>query len=128
MRSLTRWPRAHQCWHVRIQPRNDLDHVEALGLAIGGELLELVRPMEPLAQPHPPGIAQPEERRAIEVLEMPLVHRDANRPVNVERVFSRVFLNVHRAGKAVQSLVAGLGTNAVPAVRARERRGVANLP
>ena len=66
--------------HVGVQPGDDLDHVEAFGLPIGGKLLKLRGPMEPLAEPHPPGIGQPEKRRAVQVLEMPAGRRRREGP------------------------------------------------
>jgi hypothetical protein len=51
---------------------NDLHHVEALGLPIGGQFLKTL-PGHSLAQILPPRVAQPEERCAVRVLEMPVI-------------------------------------------------------
>src|SRR5690349_19158297 len=79
--------------HVGIQPGHDLHDIEAFILAVGSESFEFLRPVQALAQAHPPGVAQPEERRAVEMLEMPTIGRDANRAVPVERIAACIWTN-----------------------------------
>ena len=56
---------------VGVGTQDDLNDRKPLLLAVGSQLLKPLKG-DPLAQPLPPGIAQPEERCAIGVLKMPL--------------------------------------------------------
>ena len=114
--------------HVGIQASHNLDHAETLGLAVRGQLLKIVRPMKSLAEPHPPGVTQPEKRRLVHVFEMPSVGCDLNGSVKQQRVVAGVRLDGHLAGLVVQRGVFGLGTVSSPPVRAGQRRGIADLP
>ena len=80
---------------VGVVPADDLHHVEPLGAAVGRQFLEAF-PGEPLAEALPPRIAQPEERRAIGVLEVPSAGAGHDETVFEQRV--RPF--VGRSGKA----------------------------
>jgi hypothetical protein len=59
--------------HVRIEASHDLDDGEALTHTIRRQRLKAIRPRQPFAQAHPPGVAQPEKRRAVSVFEMAMV-------------------------------------------------------
>ena len=82
-------------------------------LAIGGECFDFIRPVQPMAQAHPPGIAQPEERRAVGVLKISPVGRDSNRAVLVERVLAGVGFDSHFARDAVQTRVLSLSEHSL---------------
>ena len=70
---------------VWIRSADDLDDVEALRGAIGAEFAEALH-VDPLAEPLPPGVAEPEEGRAVGVLEMAAIGRDAHGAAADERV------------------------------------------
>ena len=59
--------------HVRIKAGNDLNDVKALFFPVSRKLFEFVRPMQPMAKPHPPGVPQPEERRSVRVFQVAAV-------------------------------------------------------
>ena len=61
--------------HVRVESGDRLYHRKPLADAVGRQRLELPRPLEPLAQAHPPGVGEPEEGRAVDVLEVPSCSR-----------------------------------------------------
>src|SRR5437763_735347 len=65
--------------HIRIKASDDLHDVESFGHPVSRKLVELIREMNPVAQAHPPGIAQPKEGRSIRVLEMPPIRRNSDR-------------------------------------------------
>ena len=52
-----------------IKPGDDLNDIETFLFAVGSERFEFIRPMQPMAKSHPPGIAQPEKWRAVRVLQ-----------------------------------------------------------
>jgi hypothetical protein len=56
--------------HIGVEAGDDLNHGEAFSGAVGGELLEVSGPLESLAEAHPPGIGEPEERGTVSVLEV----------------------------------------------------------
>ena len=114
--------------HVRIKPGDDLDDGEALVAPVGGELLKFLGPLEPFHQAHPPGVAKPEERRAIRVGEMAAVIGHANRPVTEERVGAGVRRDDDFAPDAVQRRVGRIVALGAVAVRAHQRRGVTHAP
>ena len=87
---------------VGIRPANDLDGIESLLLAIGGEFLKSL-PCHPLAEVLPPGISQPKKRRAVRVREGVLVLRYSHRPMFVERVITRARNHLDLAVDAVKS-------------------------
>ena len=81
-----------------------------------------------MAESHPPRVAEPEERRAVGMLEVAFVLRDLHRTVGVKWVFAAVGGDRYPARAAMQPGVAGCGTLGAEGVRAGERRGVADLP
>ncbi len=73
----TRVPRVH----IRERPGDDLDHVESFRDPVGCQHLEPARPIEPLGQTHPPGVAQPEKRCPVGMYEMTFVLRNTQSAV-----------------------------------------------
>ncbi len=59
---------------------------ETLGFAVGGQGLEILRPTHPPTESHPPGVAQPEERRAVLVPEVGAILSDAQPAAAIKRV------------------------------------------
>ena len=114
--------------HVRIQAGDDLNHGKALGTPVVGQLLKLVRPVQPVTEPHPPRVAEPEERRAVGVFKVPPVGRHADRAVPVQRVLAAIGLNVQRAFDAVQARILRITARGAPAMQARLRRRVTDFP
>src|SRR5439155_21249856 len=49
--------------HVRVKAGNDLNDIIAFFFPVSRKLFEFLRPMQPMAKPHPPAVSQPEERR-----------------------------------------------------------------
>jgi hypothetical protein len=84
--------------HIGLQTGDDLHKSKALHETIGGKCLEIVGPAQPFAKSHPPRIAQPEEGRAIHVLEMPVIGSHANGAVAIEWVLPVVGAYLQRAG------------------------------
>ncbi len=91
--------------HVAVQSSHDLDDREALRFAVLGKGSYLLGPLEAFAQAHPPGVAKPEERRAVGMLEMPPVACNADRPVPIERVVALVGNDFYLTGHLVQALI-----------------------
>ena len=114
--------------HVGIQPGHDLHDVESLLAPVGGERLKFIRPNDPLAQAHPPGIGQPQKGRAVGMFQMPPVGRDAQRPVAEQRIVAVVGGDFETADGAVQARVGGVGALAAILIPAHLRRSVARLP
>src|SRR6185369_6163259 len=65
----------------RIQPRGNLNYRITLLYAVFGQSMEIGRPPEALAKRKPPGVPQPEERRAVLMLEVTKVAADTHRTV-----------------------------------------------
>src|SRR5689334_20593903 len=72
--------------HVRVEARDQLNDIEALPNSISRELRELFGEMKAVTQTHPPGVTEPEERRAVRVFEMAMVRRDLNWAEVEERI------------------------------------------
>ena len=70
--------------HVGIKPCHDLNDRKSLANAIGSQSLEVLGPAQPLAECHPPGVSQPEERRSIGMLKMTPIGRNLYGAVPVE--------------------------------------------
>jgi hypothetical protein len=112
---------------VGVGAAHDLDGREALGPAVGGKFLKTL-PGHPLAEIFPPGVGQPEERRAVGVFEMSVIVGDADRPVPEERIVIAAGNDVDRAFDAVESWVASVRALERPGVRASHVGGVADDP
>jgi hypothetical protein len=91
--------------HVRIKPRDDLDDVESFLLPVSSKPLEFLRPVQPVAESHPPGVAQPEERCSVRVLKVTPVGGHLKRTVRIKRVLAFIRLYFHFAGDGVKSPV-----------------------
>ena len=87
------------------KPGDDLNDREAFLHAVGRQLLKVLRPAHPGAKAHPPRVAEPEERRPVDVLEMALVGRDADGAVLPQRVVSLIGRNLQYAATPVQITV-----------------------
>src|ERR1041384_1284821 len=114
--------------HVRIKAGDDLDDVETFLLSVSSECFEFVRPMQPVTKPHPPRVAEPEERRAIRMFQGPVTRCNTQRAVDEERICSCIGLHENLAANAVNSFVPCLRTLAVKTMRSDFRRGVPCLP
>src|SRR5712692_3393097 len=110
--------------HVWVQACYDLHYIETFAGAISGQCLETTRPGKPLAQSHPPGVTQPEERRAIGMLEMTAVTAYTQGAVAVERVISRVRLDYQLARAVVQVGIGSVATHRAARVLADRRRSI----
>ena len=115
--------------HVGVQAGDELHHVEPLGRAVRGQGVELLGPAQAPAQPHPPGIGEPQEGRAVGVLQVAAAGGDPDRPMAQQwvRYVGRLG-HVQLAGSAVEPAVAGIGTAAADNVTAPPSRGVAHPP
>src|SRR5438477_1526044 len=91
--------------HVGIKAGYDLDNIEAFGSPVCGEFLKLLGPAQPMAEAHPPGVAQPEEWRAVGVLEVSFVWRDSDLAVAKQRVLSAVCADLECALNSVQTRI-----------------------
>src|SRR5207249_11771394 len=91
--------------HVGMQARDDLDDRKTFGLAIGGELLKFIGPVQALAQAHPPRVAEPKERRAVRVDEVAMVGRDLDEAMAIARVIAGVRLDLDRTFDAIEAAV-----------------------
>ena len=106
-----------------------MDHVEPLGDAVRGQLAHVVRPPQPPAEPHPPRVAQPQERRAVGVLQVAPVGRRPDRAVPEQGIgLVLVGGDLELARKPVQAGVGAVRAAGAPAVHSRQRRGVARPP
>jgi len=105
---------------VGVRPADDLDDVESLGLAIGREFLKPF-PGHPFAEVLPPRVAEPQERGAVDVLEVAMVFRDSKRAVPVQRVRPGVGGDLDPACDTVQARVISGTADAPPAVNTNDR-------
>jgi len=112
---------------VRVRAADYLDEREALGLAVGGQFLEAL-PGQALAQALPPGVAEPEEGRAVGVDEVAAVRAHPQRAVAIERVVAPVGDHLEFALDAVEPGVGPVGTLGPPGHLADLARGVAEAP
>ena len=114
--------------HVGIEAGHDLHHGETLLQAIGSEGLEAVGPAETLAQAHPPSVAEPEEGRAVGVLEVALIVGDSEHAMLVVRVVAAVSLHAQGALLIVQIGIGAVAADGANVVQARHGRVVAESP
>jgi len=112
---------------VGVRPAHDLHHAEPLALPVGGQLLEAL-PRHPLAQVLPPGVAEPDKRRSIGVLEAPVVGGHADRPVTVERIAGPVGRHLESPFDPVQPGVAVVRALGTPDVPPGDGRSVSEAP
>lgn len=89
--------------HIRVQTCDDLNDVKTLGFAVGGQLLKLTRPLQTVTQSHPPRIAEPEERRSIEMFKVAFASSDTQRPVAKERILPGKRRDLDNAVHAMQT-------------------------
>ena len=73
---------------VGIRAAHDLHDIEALRCAVGAERFETVQ-IDALAEAFPPRVAEPEERRAVGVLEVAGVVGDTQESAAMQRVVTR---------------------------------------
>ena len=114
--------------HVRIQAGDDLHHGEALGGPVGGEPVHVLRPAQPFGEAHPPRVRQPEERRAVGVLQVRARRIELDRAVAEQRVLRSRLDHAHRAGAAVQAAVLRIRALGAEPVLAHLARRVAHAP
>ena len=74
-----------------IQAGNNLNHSEALAHPVSDECLKILWPMQAVAEPHPPGVAQPEERCSVLVLEVKMIRRHPDRPMFQRSIVPGIF-------------------------------------
>ena len=114
--------------HVGIEAGDDLDDGEAFFRPVRGEALDIGRPVQPVAESHPPGVAEPEKRRAVAMFQKAMVRRNPQGAVEIEGVGSGVRDHLDRAGDAVEAGILRMGTLAAEAVRAGDRGGIPDFP
>jgi hypothetical protein len=114
--------------HVGVEAGDDLDDVEAFGLAVLREGLELIGKMKAFGQAHPPGVAEPEEGLAVSVLEIAAVVGNAHGPVQVQRVFTSVCDDFHGAIDAAKASIRCVRAFGTEAVGSDGGRGVTDFP
>src|SRR5882672_3117426 len=114
--------------HVWIQTRDELDDVKALCLSVGGKLPELIGPMQPVAQSHPPRVTQPKKWRPIRVFQMPSVSRDTDRAMPKQRIAAGERDDLHRTFNTVQAAITYVAALASPSLRAGAGRCITHFP
>ena len=81
-----------------------------------------------MREAHPPGVAEPKERRAVGILEVPLVGCDADRTMLEQRIVTRVGRHFDGARDAVQPGIVRVVALGVPVARAGLRGCVPGFP
>src|SRR5439155_836695 len=76
--------------HIGIKSGDDLDDIKPFSFPISGQFLEFVSPTQAVAQTHPPGITEPEERRAIKIFDVSFVRCHANWPMAKQRIVPHI--------------------------------------
>jgi hypothetical protein len=114
--------------HVGVKTGYDLNDVKPFRFSVRRQRLEFLWEMQPMAQAHPPRVAEPEEGRPVEMLERAARGGDAERAMRIQRVYTGVWLHHDRAGDAMQASVGGIGGVAAKGMRAGSRRCVAHFP
>src|SRR5438874_13789945 len=84
--------------------------------------------MKPMRQSHPPRIAEPKERCAVGVFQVPFVRRNAKGTMTQERILSGVCADFDCAFDSMQSGIARIAALAPPTMHAAFRRGITHLP
>ena len=92
---------------VRIRSGDDLHDGKSLLLPVRRQFLEAI-PSQPLGQALPPGVTQPQERRAVSVLKVAPVLADCKLAMSVERVVAGVGGHLERLRTSIQILVRGV--------------------
>ena len=112
---------------IRINAANDLYDGKTLGLAVGCEFLEPF-PAQPLAQPLPPCVAEPEKRRAVLMLEVPPVWGHAERSMEIQAIVAAVRRYHELSCLALQSGIGSIRAFGAVGVRADDGGTVADTP
>src|SRR5437588_5524370 len=114
--------------HVGIKPGDDLNDIEPFFLTVSRKLLEFIRKMQAMAQSHPPGVAEPEEWRAVGVFEKSFVGSHAYRAMHVERILAGVWFDLNAADDVMKTLVTRIRAFTVESMRPGDGRRIARLP
>ena len=114
--------------HVGVEPSDDLDDRKALGDPVGGQLLEIGGPAQPLGEAHPPGVGQPEERRAVRMFQVAAIGGHAQEAAAQQRVVAGVARDHERAGLPVQVGVARVRADGAIGVLPDLPRGETHAP
>ncbi len=114
--------------HIRIETCHDLDDIEPLADAVLRQRLKLVGEVQPAAQPHPPGVAQPQKGCAIGMFQVPLVGSNSQRAVAVEPVDAPVGDHLDLPLPAIQAGIALIRTMRLIPMNAGRCRGIPHAP